>query len=82
MTSTTYPYTADYIKLVLRTNGQQNATYADNGSVLYIDFTLYAGATKDSFGNKALNVTWNHRIDIVNPETTNLTNSWGSITIT
>jgi len=31
--------------------------------------------------NDSINVTVNHRIDIVYPETTNLTNSWGSVVI-
>lgn len=32
--------------------------------------------------NESVNVTWNHRIDIVPPEVTNLTLSWGNITVT
>lgn len=31
--------------------------------------------------NDTLNVTVNHRIDVVYPETTNLSNSWGTVTI-
>ena len=30
----------------------------------------------------SVNVTWNHRIDVVYPESTNLTNTWGTVTIT
>ena len=32
--------------------------------------------------NDSINVTWNHRIDVVPPESTNLTNRWGAVTIT
>ena len=32
--------------------------------------------------NESIGVTWNHRIDVVFPETTYLTNSWGTVTIT
>ena len=31
--------------------------------------------------NDTINVTANHRIDVVYPETTNISNSWGSVTI-
>ena len=73
-------YTGDYIQLNLRSNGTQGAN-GDTGSVLYLDFTVYSAATASSF-NESLNVTWNHRIDVVYPETSNLSNSWGTVTIT
>ena len=38
--------------------------------------------TVNSSVNDSINVTWNHRIDVVYPETTNLTSSWGTVTIT
>ena len=80
ITSTTSSYTGDYIQLNLRTNGVQGSN-ADVGSIVYLDFTVYSAAKALSF-NESINVTWNHRIDTVYPETTNLTSSWGTITIT
>jgi hypothetical protein len=35
-----------------------------------------------NFFNNGISVTWNYRIDIVYPETTNLTDTWGTVTIT
>jgi hypothetical protein len=80
VTSTTATYTGDYVIVAIRTNGKQGANY-DNGTILYLDFTVYSAAKAASF-NESINVTWNHRIDIVYPETTYLTNSWGTPTIT
>jgi hypothetical protein len=79
ITSTTSTYTGDYIQLNLRTNGVQGSN-ADVGSIVYLDFTVYSAAKSLSF-NESINVTWNHRIDVVYPETTNLTSSWGTVTI-
>ena len=79
VTSTTAAYTSDYVIVAIRTNGKQGTNF-DNGTILYLDFTVYSGAMSGTF-NESINVTWNHRIDIVYPETTYLTNSWGTITI-
>jgi len=72
-------YTSDYFQLNMRSNGAQGAN-GDAGSVIYLDFTVFSGAVSSSF-NESLNVTWNHRIDVVYPESTNLNNSWGTVTI-
>ena len=80
ITSTTYPYNGDYVIVAIKSNGVQGSN-ADVGSVITLDFTVYSNATKDASGSKNLNVTWSHRIDTVVPETTNLSNSWGTITI-
>jgi len=80
ITSTTASYTGDYIQLNLRTNGVQGSN-ADVGTILYLDFTVYSAAKALSF-NESINVTWPHRVDVVYPETTNLSNSWGTVTIT
>jgi hypothetical protein len=37
--------------------------------------------TTNTVVNDTINVTINHRIDVVYPETTNLTNTWGTVTI-
>jgi len=78
--SSTSSYTSDYINCTISTNGVQGSN-ADVGSVVYFGFNVYSAAKSQSF-NESINVTWNHRIDVVYPETTNLSNSWGTVTIT
>jgi hypothetical protein len=78
ITSTNYPYSGDYVTINIRSSGNSGV---GRGNVIYLDFTVYSGALTDAAGAKTINVTWNQRIDIVPPETTNLTNSWGTITI-
>jgi len=74
-------YSGDYVQVAIRSNGTQGI-HNDAGSVLYLDFTVYSGAVSSSF-NEDINVTWNHRIDTVYPETTSgLTSTWGTVTIT
>lgn len=68
-------YTGDYGHLDVKSNGVQGSN-ADKGSVITFGSYLYhehAGAT-----NNSLDITYNHRIDIIYPETTYLTNSWGT----
>jgi hypothetical protein len=80
VTSTTTSYTGDYILVAIRHSAAVGPN-GDNGTTVYLDFTVYSAATTLAF-NESINVTWNHRIDIVYPETTYLTNSWGTVTIT
>jgi hypothetical protein len=79
ITSTTSAYTGDYIQVALRSNGTQGSN-GDVGSIVYLDFTVYSASKSLNF-NESMNVTWNHRIDVVPPESTNLTNTWGTVTI-
>jgi len=72
-------YTGDYVVMSLGSNGTQG-THGDTGSVIYMNFTVFSASTASAF-NESINVTWNHRIDVVYPETTNLSNSWGTVTI-
>jgi hypothetical protein len=81
VTSTTSTYTGDYIICAIRTSAANVSGHGDNGAVVYLDFTVYSAAKSLSF-NESINVTWNHRIDVVPPETTNLSNTWGTPTIT
>jgi hypothetical protein len=81
ITSATASYTGDYIQVSLRTNGVQG-TNADVGNIVYLDFTVFSASKTAPVFNESINVTWNHRIDVVYPETTNLSNSWGTVTIT
>ena len=80
ITATAYTYTGDNIKLYGSTNGVQGSN-ADNGSVFNFSVDL-TSAAKSNFYNNSINITLNHRVDIIYPETTYLTNSWGTVTIT
>lgn len=74
-------YTNDYVQLQWKSNGAQGSN-ADNGTVISLLINLYSAHTTYGSGfNDSLNITVNHRIDVVYPETTNLTNSWGTVTI-
>lgn len=98
ITSSVTAYSGDYVQISLRTNGVQGSN-GDVGNIVYLDFTVYsilqtafpaqvspsAGGTTvvNTTTEDGINVTWNHRIDIVYPESTYLTtNSWGTPTIT
>lgn len=74
-----YEYNSDYTTVKVRTNGVQGAN-ADVGSIMYLDFGYYMFSTYDGL-NDSVDVTVNHRIDIVYPETTYLTNTWGTATV-
>ena len=79
VTSTTASYTTDNANIRVRSNGVQGAN-GDTGSILYFDLGVTFPA--HSTFNGTLTAGVNHRIDIIPPETTNLTNSWGTITVT
>jgi hypothetical protein len=79
ITSTSSTYTSDVFTLAVKSNGAQGSN-ADKGSVL--TFTLAYASTHSGSWNDTLNITLNHRIDVVYPETTNLsTASWGTVTV-
>jgi hypothetical protein len=94
ITSTTGGYTGDYMTVGVRSNGNVGGN-GDVGSILYFDFTIYSAVRTNntpagnygSYGgyqyfNESINLTYNHRVDIVYPETTNLTATpWGVPTI-
>lgn len=97
ITSTTTAYTGDYIQLAARSNGAigsngDKGTIITFTLTLYSGAqTTYAAPPANPPGTgtrtvnvtteDAINVTINHRIDVVYPETTNLANSWGTVTI-
>lgn len=82
ITSTTAAYTSDTASITVSTNGTQGT---NNDKGLNVDFWITLNSTQgtgalsfdDSIG---VNVT--RSIDISYPETTNLTNSWGTVTVT
>lgn len=79
ITSTTYTYTADNIILYGKTNGAQG-TNADNGTIFSFGVDLTSAAKTVTF-NQSINVTLNHRVDVIYPPTTFLANTWGAVTI-
>lgn len=79
ITSTTSSYTTDQLGFSYKTNGVQGS-YADNGTTMNLNVLLYAGAQSPAF-NDTINVTVNHRVDVIYPVTTYLANTWGAVTI-
>ena len=85
VTTTSSTYAGDYFTLNVLSNGTQGS-HSDKGTVITFQLIYYSAHTSTTSGlygssGDTLNVTVNHRIDIVYPETTNLTNSWGTVTI-
>lgn len=85
VTSTTAAYTSDTGSIYVNQNGTAGS-YGDNG--YNIDFYGTLSSTSGTNGpggtytfDDSLGVTINRSIDITYPETTNLTNTWGTPTI-
>lgn len=72
-------YAGDYIQLQAYTNGAQGSN-SDNGSVVTFVLTLYSATHSGSF-NDTVSVTVLHNLTNTPPETTNLTNTWGTPTM-
>ena len=73
-------YTSDYVKTYFITNGSNLSGHGDAGN--QIGFAINYYSAHSSAFNDTLNITVNTRVDIVFPESTYLTNSWGTPTIT
>jgi hypothetical protein len=70
-------YTADSGQLNVQSSAQNASGNGDKGTA--ISFAVYLTSAAHAGFNDTLNVTFNHRIDIVYPETTYLTSSpWGT----
>jgi hypothetical protein len=84
ITSTTSGYSSDTASLTANANGTQGAN-GDKGTVITFTLNFTSAArnnpTLGSQFNDSLNVTVNHRVDIVYPESTNLTSTWGTPTV-
>jgi len=65
-----------YIKGIFNSGAQ--TTYAAPGPNPTLTGTTVTNTTTED----SVNVTWNHRIDIVYPESTNLSAAWGNVTVT
>ena len=78
-----YEYNADFFQVSVKTNGVQGAN-ADNGTVITFTYLSsmaghISGSDTSNF-NDAINVTITPSYVIVYPETTYLTDSWGTVT--
>lgn len=82
VTSTTTNYTTDTASITYTTNGTQGQ-FNDNGTIL----SFYAVINSTSGGNSggsfddAINVTPTVTVDVSYPEVTNISNTWGAVTV-
>jgi hypothetical protein len=79
ITSETGSYTNDTCAVFVKTNGVQGAN-GDAGSTMTVSMQLVSAARAEAFNNE-INITVNHRVDVIYPSTTFLANTWGSVTI-
>lgn len=81
-TATTASYTSDKAWLAVRTNGTQGS-FNDNGTIISfwctINSTQGTGAVSVQ---DSLSVTPTVTVDVSYPEVTNLSNTWGAVTVT
>jgi hypothetical protein len=82
VTSTTSSYTSDSVTITYRTNGTQGQ-HNDNGTILsfWVNISSSQGTGALSL-NDNINVTPTVTVDVSPPESVNLTDSWGSVTVT
>jgi len=76
------PYTADYVRILVKSNGTQGAN-ADKGTI--VTFTVnVVGAATGAGGtfNDTANITFTSKLNVTYPETASgLSNTWGTVTI-
>ena len=83
VTSTTSNYTTDTGNISVRTNGVQGANN-DNGTQLdfWTNISSTSGGNSGGSFDDALNITPTVTVDISYPSVTNLSNTWGAVTVT
>lgn len=79
ITGVTSSYTSDTCEFYVKTNGAQGSN-GDAGSTMTLSMQLFSGAQSPAIDD-SINITVNHRIDVIYPSTTFLANTWGSVTI-
>lgn len=84
VTSTTASYTTDTASIAVKVNGAQGT---NNGNGLHVDFWVNLSSTSGANAgglsfDDVLGIAVTMSIDVSYPETTNLTNSWGTVTAT
>jgi len=84
VTSTTASYTSDTASITVITNGTQGSNNDHGPNVdFWITLNSTSGANAGSLSfDDSLGITVTRSIDVSYPETTNLTNTWGTVTIT
>lgn len=82
VTSTTASYTTDTGTINVRTNGTQGS-FNDNGTIIsfWATITSTQGSGAVSI-NDSLSVTPTVTVDVSYPEVTNISNTWGAVTVT
>ena len=82
VTSTTASYTTDTGTIAVRTNGTRGS-FNDNGDIISFWATINStqGAGASSFDD-SLSVTPTVTVDVSYPEVTNISNTWGAVTVT
>jgi len=82
VTSTTSNYTTDTASITYTTNGTQGS-FNDNGSVLSFYAVINSTSGGDSGGSfdDSINVTPTVTVDVSYPEVTNISNTWGAVTV-
>jgi len=79
ITSTTSSYTSDTCTVFVKTNGVQGSN-GDAGTTMTMSMQLVSAAQSPAFDD-SINITVNHRVDVIYPSTVFLANTWGSVTI-
>jgi hypothetical protein len=84
VTSTTASYTSDTATITVITNGTQGSNNDHGPNVdFWITLNSTSGANAGGLSfDDSLGITVTRSIDVSYPETTNLTNTWGTVTIT
>jgi hypothetical protein len=79
LTSTSSAYTNDTCNITIKTNGVQGSNN-DNGSIMNLNMVLFSAGQSPAVDD-SIDITVNHRVDVIYPSTTFLANTWGSVTI-
>lgn len=79
ITSTGY-YSSDYVQASAFTSGT-TGSYGGNGAIVYVKFDAYSGLTGATGVQDSINATLGMTLTVQYPETTNIVNSWGTVTI-
>ena len=79
ISGTTGSYTSDTCTVFAKTNGVQGSN-GDAGTTLTMSMQLFSAGQTPAF-NDSIDITVNHRVDIIYPSTTYLANTWGTVTI-
>jgi hypothetical protein len=82
VSSTTTNYTTDTASITYTTNGTQGL-FNDNGSILSFYAVINSTSGGDSGGSfdDSINVTPTVTVDVSYPEDTNISNTWGAVTV-